>query len=78
MALNLDVLKQIVQNAEACHEGDTADYIPELANVDKNITAIAVHPLQETPLIYSNVLAPNPQIRCLTLVQLHFAHVSLV
>lgn len=54
MLLNIDVLKKIVQDAEACHEGETANYIPELANVDKNITAIAVLPLNDAPLIYSN------------------------
>ncbi|NDH08219.1 MAG: glutaminase A [Gammaproteobacteria bacterium] len=54
MLLNIDILKKIVQDAEACHEGETADYIPELANVDKNITAIAVLPLNDAPIIYSN------------------------
>ena len=52
--ITLELLQSIVQQAEENQDGDTANYIPELANVDKNITAIAVAPLGEEPQIYSN------------------------
>jgi len=47
-------LKQWVEIAALNHEGEVADYIPELANVDPNLTAIAVHELGQAPIIYSN------------------------
>jgi glutaminase len=53
--LTLDLLKQIVKKAENNHDGDTANYIPELANVNKAITALAVQPLGEEILSYSNM-----------------------
>jgi glutaminase len=49
-----ELLKSLVIEAEKNQEGNTANYIPELANVNPNITAIAVHPLNEEPLYYSN------------------------
>lgn len=52
--LNLDLLKHLVHEAELNHEGKTADYIPELANVNADLTAIAVHVLGGTPIFYSN------------------------
>lgn len=53
-SLNLDLLQQIVHNAEQNNEGETANYIPELANVDKDVTAIAVWPLDGTVLSCAN------------------------
>jgi len=54
MPLTPLLLKKIVEAAEKNKEGAVANYIPELANVDPEITAIAVAPLSEKPLIYSN------------------------
>ena len=48
------VLKKIVTNAAKNDEGHVANYIPELANVNQNITAIAVQPIDADSLIYSN------------------------
>jgi glutaminase len=53
--LTLDLLKQIVKKAESNQDGDTANYIPELANVNRALTAIAVQPLGEEMLSYSNL-----------------------
>ncbi|QRN04241.1 glutaminase A [Legionella sp. MW5194] len=52
--INIKVLEELVHQAELNQEGKTADYIPELANVNQDLTAIAVHPLGESPLSYSN------------------------
>ena len=52
--LTIDMLEQLVKNAELNKEGQIADYIPELANVDQELTAIAVQPLGEAALSYSN------------------------
>lgn len=52
--LNLQLLQRLVTEAEENHDGTVANYIPELANVDKEIAAIAVRPLGETPLTFSN------------------------
>lgn len=52
--INHELLEKIVSIAAVNHDGDTANYIPELANVDKDLTAIAVHELGKTPLFYSN------------------------
>ncbi|MCX7117158.1 MAG: glutaminase A [Legionellales bacterium] len=54
MTLTLKLLKALVTHAETNHEGDTANYIPELANVNKDLTAIGVSPVGAEPLIYSN------------------------
>lgn len=52
--LTISLLEELVHVAELNQEGKTADYIPELANVDQELTAIAVQPLGEKPLSYSN------------------------
>jgi len=57
--LTLDLLKSLVNQAETSQDGDTANYIPELANVNKDLTAIAVTALGDKTLTYSNMpLAP--------------------
>lgn len=48
------LLEEIVAFAEQNQEGDTASYIPQLANVNKEITAIAVAPLKEEPMVCCN------------------------
>lgn len=58
--LNTKLLKTIVTNAEKNHDGDTANYIPELANVNKEITAIAVNPLGGEMVMHTN--APLPLV----------------
>jgi glutaminase len=58
MKLNQELLKKIVEMAEVCNEGETANYIPELANVDKNITAIAVQELNGNFQSYRNLECP--------------------
>ncbi|HCR5121852.1 TPA: glutaminase A [Legionella pneumophila] len=52
--LTIQLLEELVHTAELNQEGKTADYIPELANVNQELTAIAVQPLGEKPLAYSN------------------------
>lgn len=49
-----NILEDLVHKAEPNQEGKTADYIPELANVNQELTAIAVHALGQSPLSYSN------------------------
>lgn len=57
--LNISFLQALVEQAEKNKEGDVAKYIPELANVDNEITAIAVHSLGGEIVTYSNTpLAP--------------------
>jgi glutaminase len=41
-SVSKELLKSLVIEAEKNQEGNTANYIPELANVNPNITAIAV------------------------------------
>ncbi len=53
--ITIDLLKKIVKLAEKNLAGKTANYIPELANVNENLTAIAVKPLGEEALFYSNM-----------------------
>lgn len=53
--LTQDLLKTIVSIAEENHEGDSANYIPELANVNKEMTAIAVSALGSDIISYSNI-----------------------
>ena len=53
--LTVELLHALVTEAEKNHEGKTANYIPELANVNQETTAIAVFPLNGQPLSYSNV-----------------------
>ncbi len=57
--VSVDLLKQIVETAEKNQEGQTANYIPELANVDNDLTAIAVHPLGGEPVMYCNMPLPR-------------------
>lgn len=52
--LTANLLKQLITEAEKNSEGNVANYIPELANVNKEITAIAVRPLNGEILIESN------------------------
>lgn len=52
--LSIELLKTIVEKAEKNKDGDTAGYIPELANVNKELTAIAVWPLQDEYQTYAN------------------------
>ncbi|KTC75190.1 glutaminase [Legionella birminghamensis] len=52
--ITIDMLKGLVHEAELNQEGHTANYIPELANMDKDLTAIAVYPLHGDPCSYSN------------------------
>ncbi|STX28627.1 glutaminase [Legionella beliardensis] len=52
--ISLDFLKNIVDYAQTNQEGHTADYIPELANVNKDLTGIAVARLGGESLSYSN------------------------
>lgn len=52
--LTINLLEDLVRVAELNQEGKTADYIPELANVNPDLTAIAVQPLGEQSMSYSN------------------------
>ncbi|KTD70832.1 glutaminase A [Legionella tucsonensis] len=52
--LTIHLLEDLVRAAELNQEGKTANYIPELANVNPELTAIAVQSLGEQPLSYSN------------------------
>lgn len=56
--LTQDLLKTLVNEAASNHDGDTANYIPELAHVNKDITAIAVQPIGHDKLVYSNLPLP--------------------
>ena len=60
MASNIttELLKQWVTMAEKNQEGDSANYIPELAHVNKALTAIAIRQLYDQPLMYSNQPLP--------------------
>lgn len=52
--LSINLLEDLVHAAESNQEGKTADYIPELANVNPELTAIAVQTLDGQSLSYSN------------------------
>lgn len=52
--ITVELLKKIVTQAERNQEGKTANYIPELANVDPNITAIAVQLIDGPSMFFSN------------------------
>lgn len=52
--LTIEMLKNLVRLAELNQDGQAADYIPELANVDHELTAIAVQPVGEAILSYAN------------------------
>lgn len=53
--LTIEMLKALVCVAELNQDGQSANYIPELANVDHELTAIAVQSLGEDALSYSNI-----------------------
>ncbi len=53
-ALTTELLKNLVADAEKNQDGNTANYIPELANVNQEMTAIAVCPLGGEAIMYSN------------------------
>ena len=53
-SLTVNLLKSLVTEAEKNQDGETANYIPELANVNKDLTAIAVSPLGGKSIMYSN------------------------
>ena len=52
--VTLELLKQLVELAEKNQSGQTAGYIPELANIDDTLTGIGVHQLGDNPIYYSN------------------------
>ncbi|MGQ3889405.1 glutaminase A [Legionella sp. CNM-1927-20] len=54
-SISLNLLKNIVEFAQVNQEGQTANYIPELANVNKDLTGIAVAVLNGKSLSYSNI-----------------------
>ncbi|MFA5960414.1 MAG: glutaminase A [Tatlockia sp.] len=57
--LSIELLNCLIQKAQASEDGDTANYIPELANVNKELTAVAIAPLNGPILSQSNLpLAP--------------------
>lgn len=56
--LTEQLLEELVQLAESNKEGKVADYIPELANVNQELTAIAVQALNESPIAYHNISLP--------------------
>ena len=57
--ININLLNYLIKKAETCQEGETANYIPELANVNKDLTAIAIRCLKGETLSLSNLpLAP--------------------
>lgn len=56
--ITTELLKKIVEQAQLCNDGETANYIPELANVDKNLTAIAVQELNGQKHAFSNMECP--------------------
>ena len=58
--ITTDFLQKLVHQTESNTDGHTADYIPELASVDKEITAIAVNQLGQECIWYSN--RPLPPI----------------
>lgn len=54
-ALTESLLQELVRLAEKNQDGDTANYIPELANVNKDMTAIAVRTLSGETCLHSNL-----------------------
>lgn len=60
MSLNIELLKQLVTEAEKNSQGQVATYIPELANVNQEMTAIAVQPIHGDMLLYTN--APSQPV----------------
>lgn len=56
--ITTELLKTLVQQAELNQDGFKATYIPELANVDENLTGIAVHQVGNQSLCFSNKPLP--------------------
>ncbi|HRD70802.1 MAG TPA: glutaminase A [Legionella sp.] len=52
--LTINLLEELVHTAELNSEGKTADYIPELANINQELTAIAVQPVDGDALSFTN------------------------
>jgi len=52
--LDNKLLESIVKKSQTNHEGVVASYIPELANINQEITAITVQAIGEKPITYSN------------------------
>ena len=52
--LTIEYLHKTIQYAAHNHDGKIADYIPELAHVDPNITALAIQEIGQEPLFSSN------------------------
>lgn len=49
-----ELLKQLITDAERNRDGHVASYIPELANVNEELTAIAVRPIDGSAIVYTN------------------------
>lgn len=54
-SLTQELLQKIVNDASQIKTGKTANYIPELAKVNPDITGIAVQVIGESPLSYVNI-----------------------
>jgi glutaminase len=52
--VNNKLLQEIVNVAIENYEGNTANYIPELAHVNKDILSLGVHVIGQEPIICSN------------------------
>lgn len=52
--IDIKTLSSIVNSVADCKDGQTANYIPELANVDSELSAAGVWSLGQEPIIYSN------------------------
>lgn len=58
--LSQALLEKLVRQAETNSEGRTANYIPELANIDSSLTAIAVRSLKDNKVhSFSNLDMPS-------------------
>lgn len=53
-SLTQGLLEQLVSEAESNKDGHIASYIPELANVNADLTAIAVKPIGQETIVYAN------------------------
>lgn len=54
LPLTQTLLKQLVSEAESNKSGHIASYIPELANINQDLTAIAVKPIGHEAIVYAN------------------------
>ena len=52
--ISLTLLEQLVTDSLNNQEGHVANYIPELANINPELTAIAVKPIGKKTLVYTN------------------------